>query len=519
MALLDTSIDTSIGIVNAVVGTALDNLREIVLSIAAALITLIAYRLYLHPLAKFPGPFAAKFTSLWLYKLSYSGTEASTIEKLHAKYGPIVRVAPNELDIASSEALNPIYIKGGGFLKPSYYANFDIDGFHTIFSAIDPAHRSVRSKAVLPLFATAAIREDKDVILSCVEKWVDRLQKDAVQSKENGSEVNLITGSRSLALDVVTSYLFGKSYGGLDEDWTKEDGRLTASYFVDFFVSVGRFFYLPPVIFSWVTLMLENFDLNWGPDRYLKWKSNVAVEKYATNIVKDAEAARKAAGSTTQPDESATPTGTYQTRLLAAGLSFDETVAQCKDLVFAGTDSTGMNLSTICFHLVQNPKKHDRLRREVLEQPGADAQTLPYLSAVVKEGLRIAMANPTRLPRVVPAGGLDVAGASIPEGAVVGVGAYSVHFNPEVFPNPRKFEPERWLDATPEMVRDSVAFGVGGRQCIARNLATAELFWAVQAVVAKDVLRGARTVGREIKIIEWFNSKVVGGKIELIWER
>ena len=505
-------------LLDAIVGTALENLREIALSIAAALITFVLYRLYLHPLAKFPGPFPAKITSLWLYKQAYNGTEASAIEKLHEKYGQIVRVAPNELDIASGEALNPIYIKGGGFLKPPYYANFDIDGFPSIFSAIDLAHRSIRSKPVLPLFATAAIREEKDVILSCVEKWVDRLQKDAAQSKETGSSVNLLIGARSLALDVVTAYLFGKRYGALDEDWTKEGGRMSAAYFVDFFVAVGRFFYLPPVIYGWVSVILENFDLNFGPDRYLKWKSNVAVDKYTANIVQDAVATRKTEHKP-QPDESSTPTGTYQARLLAAGLSIDETVAQCKDLMFAGTDSTAMNLSTICFYLVQNPKKLERLRREVQEQASADAQALPYLSAVVKEGLRLSMANPTRLPRVVPAGGLDVAGASIPAGTIVGVGAYSIHLNPEVFPNPRKFEPERWLDATPEMARDSVAFGVGARQCIARNLATAELFWAVRAVAANEVLRGARTVGKEIKIIEWFNSKVVGEKIELIWDR
>lgn len=471
-------------------------------------------------MADFPGPFQAKIASFWLYKQAYYGTEASTLAKLHAKHGPIVRIAPNELDIATGEALNAIYVKGGGFLKPAYYSNFDIDGHPTIFSAIDPAHRATRSKPVLPLFASGAIREGRDVIVGCVEKWVDRLQKDATHSKETGSKVNLLTSTRSLALDAVTAYLFGKSYGGLDEDWAKEDGRLSAAYFVDYFVSVGRFFYLPPTAFAWLTLVLENFDLNFGPDRYLKWKSNVAVEKYSTDIVKVAVAARQLAEEEgSKEEQSETPTGTYQTRLLKAGISSDETVAQCKDLMFAGTDSTGMNLSTICFYLVQNPKKYERLRRELLDNQNADPQNLPYLSGVIKEGLRMAMANPTRLPRVVGTGGFHVAGKFIPKGAIVGVGAHSLHFNPAVFPNPHKFEPERWLDPTPEMTRDSVAFGVGARQCIARNLATAELFWAVQGVVTRDVLRGARPAGRGIKIIEWFNSKVVGEKIELIWER
>jgi len=69
------------------------------------------------------------------------------------------------------------------------------------------------------------------------------------------------------------------------------------------------------------------------------------------------------------------------------------------------------------------------------------------------------------------------------------------------------------------MVKGSVMFGVGERQCIGRNLATAELFWAVDAMVRKDVLRGARTVRPRIEIVEWFNSKVKGGKVELVWDR
>ncbi len=51
-------------------------------------------------------------------------------------------------------------------------------------------------------------------------------------------------------------------------------------------------------------------------------------------------------------------TGTYQSRLLKAGMSRDETIAQCKNIIFAGTDPTGMNLCTIWFHLVRNPEKY-----------------------------------------------------------------------------------------------------------------------------------------------------------------
>ena len=128
------------------------------------------------------------------------------------------------------------------------------------------------------------------------------------------------------------------------------------------------------------------------------------------------------------------------------------------------------------------------------------------------------MANPTRLPRIVPSIGLHITGLPpIPAGTSVGVSAFSVHFNEKVFAEPHTFRPERWANPTEEMLRDFFAWGAGPRQCIARNLATAELFWAVQAIVQDDVLSGAKAVQDEIKILEWFNSKVIGEKIELVW--
>lgn len=153
-----------------------------------------------------------------------------------------------------------------------------------------------------------------------------------------------------------------------------------------------------------------------------------------------------------------------------------------------------------------------------MKNPGVDARSLPYLSGAVKEACRLALANPTRLPRVVPSGGLNIPGLpTIPAGTSVGIGAYSLHFNPKVFPKPYEFVPERWLECTPEMLRDSFHFGKGPRQCIARNFASAIVWWASEALVRSRVLDDARPVAEKIEIVEWFNSKQVGGNIELSW--
>lgn len=133
------------------------------------------------------------------------------------------------------------------------------------------------------------------------------------------------------------------------------------------------------------------------------------------------------------------------------------------------------------------------------------------------------MANPTRLPRVAPSQGFkfttkDGQQYPIPGGTLVGLQIYTLHFNPDVYPDPFEFKPERWLDSpTREMQRDWIPFGLGPRQCIARNLAMQELFLAVRAIARERLLDGAEAVGEKIEILEWFNSRVIGERIDLTW--
>jgi cytochrome P450 len=153
-----------------------------------------------------------------------------------------------------------------------------------------------------------------------------------------------------------------------------------------------------------------------------------------------------------------------------------------------------------------------------LESNVADPQALPYLSAVVKEGLRLSMANPTRLPHVVPHSGWTFKNTYFPPGSIVGCSAFELHMNSDIFPEPRSFKPERWLDASSEMNKSWFAFGAGSRACIARNLASVELLLATERVVRSVIMKGARSVEQgDIAIYEWFNSKVKEEKIELLW--
>ena len=129
------------------------------------------------------------------------------------------------------------------------------------------------------------------------------------------------------------------------------------------------------------------------------------------------------------------------------------------------------------------------------------------------------MAIACRLPRVVPSTGWTYGSHFFPAGTNVGVSAWELHLNETVFPEPRVFKPERWLDATPEMNESWLPFGKGARSCIARNLAMQEVLIATEEIAGSGVLEGGRVEGEEVKIYEWFNSRVKGDKVEITWDR
>lgn len=298
-------------------------------SLPILILSTLIYRAFFSPLSRIPGPLICRFTSLWIWYHSYAGREARLINSLHEKYGPVVRIGPTECVISDGAALNPIYNERGGFRKADCYANFDFEGHATIFSARDVEYRNMRSKAVMPLFSTGNIRAGQHIIEACVGRFIDKVRLEA-RTRE---PVDILNLSRSLALDAVSSYLFARPYGGIEE---KTD-RLSASVFVDMLVATGRFFFLPHRLF-------------------------VAVETLCARLFPSADASAEAGGakldSFARQIVKETPAGdeTYQGRLKKAGVSDHENEVQCMDLMFAGTDSTGTNLSKLIWRLARSPE-------------------------------------------------------------------------------------------------------------------------------------------------------------------
>lgn len=97
----------------------------------------IIYRLFLHPLARYPGPILAKLSSVYMVSAVAQCRDTYTRYDLHKKYGKVVRTGPNELCFADTPSIKDIYGQSAEpCLKASqFYNSFTLTGLHSVFSA------------------------------------------------------------------------------------------------------------------------------------------------------------------------------------------------------------------------------------------------------------------------------------------------------------------------------------------------------------------------------------------------
>ena len=115
-------------------------------------------------------------------------------------------------------------------------------------------------------------------------------------------------------------------------------------------------------------------------------------------------------------------------------------------------------------------------------------EQLPYLSAVVSEGLRIGYGVSGHMQRRFPDTALEYKGYIVPPMTPVSMTSVFLHDNPTFFPDPRTFRPERFLEQ-PSLRKYLIPFSRGSRQCAGQNLALCEIYLALTAVFAPGRFR------------------------------
>ncbi|RAQ44815.1 cytochrome P450 monooxygenase [Aspergillus flavus] len=400
------------------------------------------------PLAKVPGPWYTNLTSFCLKYHEFTATRRLFVHRLHKKYGPVVRLAPNEVSFASLDAIREIYASGGsGYDKTEYYDLFRQYGIKTMFSTLEKEEHSHRKRELADRYAMSNIVRDKHV--SAIK---ERAQAFVSRCAAIEGSVNVYSLLHCYALDGVTNFMF--SPGGLKSlDNTKDYEMMEELTYHQSLQKNLLYYYLP------------------------------RLAPYFPSCLHPRPAPRANAYVLQMAGQQHPEAHSLVARLTRKGspLSHMQVAAECKDHMAAGIDTTGDALCFLMWELSQpqNLQFQDRLHKELLStSDDTPLDKMPYLDAVIKEALRCAPPIPMSFPRYVPSGGRTIDGYFIPENTIVSCQPYTVHrFNEEVFPEPDRFNPERWLVEKGFNDRNRLffAFGTGGRGCTGKNLAMVEM--------------------------------------------
>jgi hypothetical protein len=168
------------------------------------------YRRYFHPLAEIPGPTIPALSRLYLWW--YNTQSPTFIEECHAIYGPVVRIAPNEVHLSDPYNYETIYSVGYKFNKdPDFYVGFRND---TIFNVVPPeAHRQARMP-LNPFFSRRAILDQEDIIWDKVNKLCRRM----FEARESGAVFDMYCGFRAISIDVLSEYAYDSCWNLLDSE-------------------------------------------------------------------------------------------------------------------------------------------------------------------------------------------------------------------------------------------------------------------------------------------------------------
>jgi hypothetical protein len=178
-----------------------------------------------HPLAKYPGPFLAKFTDLYLTYYAYKGSRHLAFHRAHVQYGAYVRIGPNTLSVNTATGLKTIYGFRANVRKGSFYEAFpSTPKAISVHSAIDKTQHARKRRVMSHAFSDSAIKTLEKYILANVRVGCELLGKrsdasvsdDRVDEKGWTTQWNAAHWCEWLVFDIMGDLVFGKAFGMLE---------------------------------------------------------------------------------------------------------------------------------------------------------------------------------------------------------------------------------------------------------------------------------------------------------------
>ncbi|KAL6897582.1 cytochrome P450 [Trichoderma evansii] len=413
----------------------------------------LVYRAFFHPLAKYPGPFLAKFTNLYSAYHAWKGDIHLDMYRCHQKYGEYLRYAPNRLIINNVNALYDIYGHGSKVKKYKNYRVLAQQAPNTLTLSNKVQHAR-RRRVVAQAFSETSLRRFEPKVQSVLERFCQYLRSAAKESTEKGW-----TSPRDISKDCKPKNRY--PIGALEESNIRLGVLLQES-------------------------KLTSFNL----DKYLFPASIIGRNQFVAFLRKLLKKRLQAIGSSDSKDifsflkDCKDPdTG--------AELSPIELATETALLVVAGSDTTSASMAGVAHYLTGSSSTYRKAAEEVrttfssLDEIvfGPKLNSCAYLRAVIDETLRMSPPGGAALWREVERGGALIDGTYVPEGTDVAVGIYSIHHHNNYYKDPLKFDPERWFrpvnedgTARADTTRQPyMPFSIGSRSCVGKPLALAQI--------------------------------------------
>ncbi|KAK3343689.1 benzoate 4-monooxygenase cytochrome P450 [Lasiosphaeria hispida] len=454
-----------------------------------------------NPLNKFPGPLFCAISDIPYAYHSMVGDHPRWIAALHDKYGPVVHIAPKELAFITDSSIRDIYGYRKGHQVFTKSGAYDAAAFtaqtRSVVNERDPVEHARMRKMLAPAFSDRSLREQWPLVTRVCDTFMAEIGKHARDRRT----VDLAKYFSLLTFDVITNLALGESFGSI------ESGKVHP--WQTFFMNGARAMGDAIVVLRFP--VLKNLLIALQPPQMRAMIKELKMhEAFTVELVR-----KRQESQIDRPDI----IGRILQRQEVEETEFSNVfiAAQLSDVVIAGTDTTATALDSANYFLMKSPEAMQKLRDEIRGRfkryediTPATTADLPYLNAVIEEGLRLF--SPVAWPpsRIVPPGGDTVDGHFLPGGTWVSTGYYAAPHSASNFKDPYEFHPERWLSNNPTDNLDaSQPFGVGTRACIGKQLALTE----IRLIMAK--LHYKYDIEAVDKNFDWVGNAV----FRLLWDK
>lgn len=379
---------------------------------------------YFSPLRKVPGPWYARLTGLRLTWSVFANNRIHYVHALHQKYGPIVRIAPLEVDVAEPAAARQIHRMGSGFVKAPFYKLLSPGPVDNIFNFRDPKLHSARRRLYAKGFTLVSLRKEwEPTVRYAIKVAVRKIKQDAKKG-----EAELMGWWTLMANEIVCRLTFG---GGLDtvEKGIKDPFVLMLERRMGDLAHLLKYF-APPLYY--IGRLLAQVV----PRLHNVFYSQEMMFAAGDGVVANARSEKNTGGGAKNLFAKALAEGEADD---AGSLTDTDIITDAGALLLAGSDPTAISLTFLIWCVLNRPDLQKQVEQEVatLNEDFNDAacENLPILNAVIDESLRLYGAAPGCMPRSVPAGGATLGGYYIPDSTIVVTQNWSLQRDPSTWIN------------------------------------------------------------------------------------